>query len=156
MQDSFLFADTVGYNIRLGNMGITDQDIENVVRMVNADRFVKRLSNGFDEVLSEEGSTLSTGERQLICFARVLAFDPRILVLDEATSNIDPGTERLVQEALVKLTKRRTSLIIAHRLSTIQHADRILVLHKGEMKEEGTHHELMQKHGIYYRLYQLQ
>jgi ABC-type multidrug transport system fused ATPase/permease subunit len=156
MQDSFLFADTVGYNIRLGNMGITDQDIENVVRMVNADRFVRRLSNGFDEVLSEEGSTLSTGERQLICFARVLAFDPRILVLDEATSNIDPGTERLVQEALVKLTKRRTSLIIAHRLSTIQHADRILVLHKGEMKEEGTHHELMQKHGIYYRLYQLQ
>ncbi|MFH0811256.1 MAG: ABC transporter ATP-binding protein [Pseudomonadota bacterium] len=156
MQDSFLFADTIGYNICLGNPHITNKDLEDVARLVNADRFINKLSKGFDEVLSEEGSTLSTGERQLICFARVLAFNPKILVLDEATSNIDPGTERLVQEALVKLTSQRTSLIIAHRLSTIQRADRILVLHKGEIKEEGTHEELMTKKGIYYRLYQLQ
>ena len=156
MQDPFLFAESIEYNIRLGNNEISDADLETVSRLVNAIRFIKRLNKGFEEVISEEGTTLSTGERQLLSFARALAFDPKVLVLDEATSNIDPETERLIQEALMHLTKQRTALIIAHRLSTIQKADRILVLHQGGIKEEGTHDELMEKKGIYYRLYQLQ
>jgi len=156
MQDTFLFADSITYNITLGNAAITDEQVENAARLVNADRFIKKLSKGFDEGISEGGTTLSTGERQLLCFARALALNPQILVLDEATSNIDPETENLIQEALVNLTRQRTALIIAHRLSTIQHADRILVLHKGRIKEEGTHAQLLARRGIYYKLYQLQ
>ena len=156
MQDPFLFAENITYNIRLGNTGISDHEVARIAQAVNADRFIKKLTNNFDEVITEEGSNLSTGERQLLTFARALAFNPKILVLDEATSNIDPETERLIQDALVHLTKQRTSLIIAHRLSTIERADRILVLHKGRIREEGTHAELIAKKGIYYRLYQLQ
>jgi ABC-type multidrug transport system fused ATPase/permease subunit len=156
LQDSFLFADTIAYNIRLGNEKITQSDLEHVAQLVNADRFIERTEKKFEEVISEDGGTLSTGERQLLCFARALAANPSILVLDEATSNIDPETERLIQEALVNLTKQRTAFIVAHRLSTIQQADRILVLHKGRIREEGTHDGLMAKKGIYYKLYQVQ
>lgn len=156
LQEPFLFAETIGYNIRLGNTRVSDAALRHVARMVNADRFIGRLKAGFDHKISEDGSTLSTGERQLLSFARALAFDPAILVLDEATAHIDPETERLIQEALVRLTERRTSLIIAHRLSTIQRAHRILVLHKGRIWEEGSHEHLMARRGIYYRLYQLQ
>lgn len=156
LQDSFLFAETVAYNIRLGKESITQGDLEHVAKLVNADRFISRLEKKFDEVITEDGATFSTGERQLLCFARALAADPKVLVLDEATSNIDPETERLIQEALINLTQQRTAFIVAHRLSTIQRADRILVLHKGKIQEEGTHDRLMAKKGIYYKLYQLQ
>ena len=125
-------------------------------RAVNADRFIERLPSGFDEPVTERGSTLSAGERQLIAFARALAAEPRILILDEATSAVDSETEALIQQALGALLTGRTSIVIAHRLSTIQRADRILVLHKGTIREEGTHAELLAKRGIYYRLYQLQ
>ncbi|HNU71459.1 MAG TPA: ABC transporter ATP-binding protein, partial [Thermodesulfobacteriota bacterium] len=155
-QDSFLFADTVAYNIRLGNSAITQTELEYVARLVNADRFISRLEDKFNHIITEDGATLSTGERQLLCFARALAANPRVLVLDEATSNIDPETERLIQEALINLTRQRTAFIVAHRLSTIKRADRILVLHKGIIREQGTHDDLMAKEGIYYKLYQLQ
>lgn len=156
MQDVFIFAGDIKGNIRLGNGSITDRQVQKVARHVNADRFIERLPAGYDEEVHERGSTLSTGQRQLLAFARALAFDPRILILDEATSNIDTETEQLIQDALVKLMEGRTSIVIAHRLSTIQHADKILVMHKGKIREIGTHQELLAERGYYYRLYQLQ
>ena len=155
-QDVFLFSTTVGGNIRLNETTIDDATVERSVRIARAERLISHLPKGLDEPVVERGATLSAGEKQLLAFARVLAFDPKILVLDEATSNIDPETESLIQEALINLTKGRTCLIVAHRLSTIEHADRILVLHKGRLREEGTHRELLAKRGIYYDLYRLQ
>jgi ATP-binding cassette subfamily B protein/subfamily B ATP-binding cassette protein MsbA len=156
MQDVFIFAGDIAGNIRLGNASVTDEKVHEVARHVNAERFIERLPGGYRETVHERGSTLSTGQRQLLAFARALAFDPRILILDEATSNIDTETEVLIQDALRKLMAGRTSIVIAHRLSTIQHADRILVMHKGKVREAGTHQELLAARGYYYRLYRLQ
>ncbi len=155
-QDVFLFSTTVGGNIRLNEPNIDDATVLRCVKIARAERLIERLPKGLDEPVVERGATLSAGEKQLLAFARVMAFDPKILVLDEATSNIDPETESLIQEALANLTEGRTCIIVAHRLSTIEHADRILVLHKGRVREEGTHRELLAKGGIYYDLYRLQ
>lgn len=156
LQDVFLFTGDIKSNIRLNNKNITDNDIYRVAKYVNAHQFIKKLPEGYNSKVTERGSTLSAGQRQLLAFARALAFNPKILVLDEATANIDTETERLIQDALEKLTKGRTTLVIAHRLSTIQHADKIIVLHKGRIREIGTHQELLQKKGLYYNLYMLQ
>ena len=156
MQDVFVFAGDIKGNIRLGKESISDAEVKRVAEYVNADRFIDKLPDGYDEEVHERGVTLSTGQRQLLSFARALAFDPRILILDEATSNIDTETEHLIQEALVRLMEGRTSIVIAHRLSTIQHADKILVMHRGKIREVGNHQELLAKRGYYYRLYQLQ
>lgn len=156
LQDVFLFTGDIKSNIRLNEESITDERIKEVAAYVNADRFIERLPKKYDEPVIERGATLSAGQRQLLAFARALAFDPEILVLDEATANIDTETEALIQNALEKLVRNRTTIIIAHRLSTIQHADKIMVIHKGRIREEGTHQELLAKRGIYYALYQLQ
>ena len=156
LQDVFLFAGDIRSNIRLGNHNISQDDIERVVRHVNADRLVQRLPRGLEEEVKEGGATLSAGERQLLSFARALAVNPKILILDEATSSVDTETERLIQDALGKLMEGRTSIIIAHRLSTIQRADRIIVMHKGRIREMGTHAELMARKGFYYRFHRLQ
>ena len=156
LQDVFLFARDIKGNIRLNKEDIDDERLRDVCRIVNASGFIEKLPNGFDEPVTERGSTLSAGQRQLLSFARALAFDPSILVLDEATANIDTETEQLIQEALWRLMKGRTSVVIAHRLSTIQHVNRILVMHKGRLVEEGNHQQLLAKGGIYYKLYQLQ
>lgn len=154
-QDVFMFSGTVARNIRLGEE-IDRECVRQAAEDVNAARFIERLPNDYEEDVRERGNLLSTGQRQLLAFARALAFDPDILVLDEATSNIDTETEMLIQEAVGRLMKGRTSIVIAHRLSTIRNADRIVVLHHGEMREAGTHEELLAAQGIYYRLYQLQ
>ncbi|HEY2933003.1 MAG TPA: ABC transporter ATP-binding protein [Acidobacteriota bacterium] len=156
LQDVFLFSGTVEENISLHDPEISRERIEHASRIVNADRVVQKLPNRYLHRLNERGSTLSAGERQLLAFARCLAYDPAILVLDEATSNIDTETELLIRDGLEKLMRGRTAIIIAHRLSTIQNCDRILVLHKGELKEAGSHQELLAHRGIYYKLYQLQ
>jgi ATP-binding cassette subfamily B multidrug efflux pump len=156
LQDVFLFAGSVGDNVRLGERGISRERVEEAVRAVNADRFVSRLPKGLDTDVLERGAALSTGERQLLSFARALAFDPKVLVLDEATSSVDGQTERLIQDGLLRLMKGRTSLVIAHRLSTIRHADRILVLHRGRVREEGSHEELIRQDGVYRKLHRLQ
>jgi ATP-binding cassette subfamily B protein len=156
LQDVFLFAGTIEENIRLGERTIDRARVEASTRAVNADRFIARMPKGMESDVLERGAALSTGERQLLSFARALAFDPRILVLDEATSSVDGQTERLIQDGLLRLMKGRTSLVIAHRLSTIQHADRILVLHRGKVREEGTHEELVKQDGMYQKLYRLQ
>jgi ATP-binding cassette, subfamily B, multidrug efflux pump len=156
LQDVFLFSGKLKDNIRLNEEGISDEKIEEVSRYVNADSFISKLPSGYNEEVMERGSTFSSGQRQLLAFARALAFDPAILVLDEATSNIDTETELLIQDALTKLTRNRTTIVIAHRLSTIQHADNIIVLHKGKVRESGNHQELLAKRGMYYSLYQLQ
>lgn len=156
LQDVFLFSGKLKDNIRLNENRISDEKIEEVARYVNADGFISRLNAGYDEEVMERGSTFSSGQRQLLAFARALAFDPAILVLDEATSNIDTETELLIQDALTKLTRNRTTIVIAHRLSTIQHADNIIVLHKGKVRESGNHQELLARKGMYYSLYQLQ
>jgi ATP-binding cassette, subfamily B, multidrug efflux pump len=156
LQDVFLFSGSVGANIRLGEETIDDERLRWAAREVHALPFIERLPGGFDTVVRERGAGLSVGQKQLIAFARALAFDPSILILDEATSSIDTETEQLIQKALDRLLVERTSIVIAHRLSTIQKADRILVLHKGEIREIGTHQELLAQRGIYYRLYLLQ
>lgn len=156
LQDVFLFSGKLKDNIRLNEESISDEKIKEVARYVNADDFIGKLSEGYDAEVMERGSTFSSGQRQLLAFARALAFDPSILVLDEATSNIDTETELLIQDALTKLTTNRTTIVIAHRLSTIQHADNIIVLHKGKVREIGNHQELLAKRGMYYSLYLLQ
>ena len=156
LQDVFLFSGSVAHNIHLGNREITDEKIREVARYINAERFIERLPNKYEENVGERGSSLSVGERQLLSFARALVYDPKLLVLDEATSSVDTETEYLVQDALRKFMANRTSIVIAHRLSTIRYVDRIIVLHKGRVIEEGTHAELLAKSGHYARLYELQ
>jgi ATP-binding cassette subfamily B multidrug efflux pump len=156
LQDVHLFSGTIGGNVRLGNPEIGDEQVRGALRAVHADQFVDRLPQGIDTPVAERGATLSTGQKQLLSFARALAFDPRILVLDEATSSIDTDTELLIRDALHVLMAGRTTIAIAHRLSTIQDMDTILVLHKGQLRESGTHQQLLAQRGIYYRLYQLQ
>ncbi|HPR16809.1 MAG TPA: ABC transporter ATP-binding protein [Candidatus Cloacimonadota bacterium] len=155
-QDVFLFSGTIRDNIVLGNQAVSQEEMERVARYVNVHDFIESQPGKYLEPVMERGSTFSVGQRQLIAFARVLAYDPAIFVLDEATSNIDTETEILIQDALKKLMENRTSIIIAHRLSTIQHVDRIIVMHKGEIVEEGNHQELLAKEGLYYDLYRLQ
>jgi len=156
LQDVFLFTGTVRDNIRLANTAITNETIDQSIRYVNADSFIEKLPGKLNAEVLERGAGFSAGERQLLAFARALAFDPAILVLDEATSNIDTETESLIQDALVKLTHGRTTIVVAHRLSTIQHADKIIVLHKGRVREIGDHQALLAQGGMYYNLYQLQ
>ena len=156
LQDPFLFTGTIGGNIRLGTDRIQDAHVQQAAEDVNLAEFIRSLPKGFDEEVRERGSTLSTGQKQLISFARALAHDPKILILDEATSSVDTETEFRVRDALARMVEGRTSLIIAHRLSTIQRADKIIVMHKGQLREMGTHQELLAHRGIYYKLYQLQ
>lgn len=156
LQDVFLFSGSVEENIRLRNSRITDEKLQDAARTVHAVNFIDKLNRKYATPLGERGSSLSVGQKQLLAFARALAYDPKILVLDEATSSIDTETELLIRDALSKLLAGRTSIIIAHRLSTIQNADRIIVLHKGRIRETGTHQELLRNKGIYWKLYQLQ
>lgn len=156
LQDVFLFTGDIKSNIRLNEDYITDDEIIKACKYVNADKFIEKLPKSYDSPVNEGGTTFSQGQRQLISFARAIAFDPPILVLDEATSNIDTETESLIQDALSKITKGRTTIVVAHRLSTIKNSDRIVVLHKGKIREIGTHNELLDKQGLYYNLYQLQ
>jgi len=156
LQDPFLFSGTIGGNIRLGTERIQDEDVEQAAEDVNLADFIRALPKGFEEEVRERGSTLSTGQKQLISFARALAHEPKILILDEATSSVDTETEFRVRDALNRMVEGRTSLIIAHRLSTVQRADKIIVMHKGQVREMGTHQQLLAQHGIYFKLYQLQ
>ena len=155
-QDVFIFTGDINGNIRLREEEIGDEAIRRAAQEVNADRFIERLPHGYEEKVSERGATFSAGQRQLLSFARTLAFDPAILILDEATANIDTETEQWIQEALETLMAGRTTIMVAHRLSTIQHADKIIVMHKGRIRESGTHQELLEADGIYRKLYQLQ
>ncbi|MEX2632963.1 MAG: ABC transporter ATP-binding protein [Balneolales bacterium] len=157
LQDNALFSGSIYENITLGNPDITHEKVQQAAELVQADRFINKLPGTYDYVLQERGTSLSMGQRQLLCFVRALVYDPRILILDEATSSVDSETEALVNDALDTLMKGRTSIVIAHRLSTIRHAHQILVMHKGKIRERGTHLELLnQKEGIYRRLYELQ
>lgn len=155
-QDVFIFEGDVAYNIRLNDDAITDAQVKAAAEYVNASHFIEKLSQGYHEPVTERGATFSAGERQLLSFARTLAHNPSILVMDEATANIDTETEILIQEALEKLMDGRTTIMVAHRLSTIQHADCIMVMHKGRICERGTHRELLEQDGIYRKLYELQ
>jgi len=156
LQDVFLFSGSIANNIRLGNTEISDEQLRRAAEIVHASEFVEKLKAGYEARVGERGSSLSVGQKQLLAFARALAYDPGILVLDEATSSIDTETELLIRDAIEKLMVGRTCIIIAHRLSTIQNADRIIVLHRGRIREMGTHQELLKLKGIYWRLYQLQ
>lgn len=155
-QDVFLFTGDIKSNLTLGNENISLEDAKRAAKIVNADDFIAKLPGGYDEPVTERGSTLSAGQRQLLSFARTLAYDPAILVLDEATANIDTETERVITEALKRLMNGRTTIMVAHRLSTIQHADTIIVMHHGRIHESGSHQELLQQNGIYKKLYELQ
>jgi ABC-type multidrug transport system fused ATPase/permease subunit len=156
LQDVHLFSGTIAGNIRLGDDSIDDHRVREAARAVHAHRFIESLPGGFDARVAERGSTLSVGQKQLLSFARALAFDPAVLVLDEATSSVDTETELLIRDALHVLMSGRTTLAIAHRLSTIQDMDKILVFHKGRVREEGSHQRLLAMRGIYYKLFQLQ
>jgi len=156
LQDPFLFSGTVASNVRLGTHGISDAKMRDAARKVNILNFIESLPAGWNEPVKERGATLSVGQKQLLSFARALAHDPKILILDEATSSVDPETEFLIREASRRLLENRTSLVIAHRLSTIQNASKIVVMHKGHVREVGTHQELLQRRGIYFKLYELQ
>lgn len=156
LQDPFLFTGTIASNIRLGTNGISIERMREAARQVNILDFIETLPAGFDEPVKERGATLSVGQKQLLSFARALAHDPRVLILDEATSSVDPETEALIRDALRRMLAGRTSLVIAHRLSTIQNASKIVVMHKGHVREVGTHQELLTQRGIYYKLYELQ
>lgn len=156
LQDVFLFSGSIEDNIRLGNSDISDERVRWAAREVHADRFIERLNGGYRHVVHERGAGLSVGQKQLVSFARALAFDPRILILDEATSSIDTETEQLIQQAVDRVMAERTSVVVAHRLSTIQKCSRIIVMHHGEIKETGSHAELLRERGLYWRLYQLQ
>jgi ATP-binding cassette subfamily B protein len=156
LQDVHLFSGTIADNIRLGHHGIDDERVRRAARAVHAEPFIERMPNGFASAVAERGSTLSVGQKQLLSFARALAFDPRVLVLDEATSSVDTETELVIRDALHVLMAGRTTIAIAHRLSTIQDMDKILVLHKGQLREAGTHQELLARRGIYFKLFELQ
>lgn len=156
LQDVYLFSGTIKSNISMNDEDMPFSRIEEAAKLVGADKFINQLTNGYDEIVKERGATLSVGQKQLISFARALAFDPQILILDEATSSIDTETEIMIQKAIEKLLIGRTAIVIAHRLSTIQSADKIIVMHKGEIRETGNHQELLANRGIYYKLYQLQ
>ncbi len=156
LQDVFLFSGDIAANIRLGNQSISDDRLREAARQVHADTFIRRLPDQYSSELRERGAGLSVGQKQLISFARALAFDPRVLILDEATSSIDTETEILIRNAVERLMEDRTSLVVAHRLSTIQSVDKIIVMHKGEIRETGTHQDLLALRGLYWRLYQLQ
>ena len=156
LQDVFLFSGTVEGNIRLGRKDISDERVQWAAREVHADQFIQRLSDTYQTEVKERGAGLSVGQKQLISFARALAFDPALLILDEATSSIDTETEQLIQQAIDRVMRDRTSIVVAHRLSTIQRADQIIVLHHGEIREQGTHQELLALRGLYWKLYKLQ
>ncbi len=156
LQDVHLFSGTIADNVRLGNPAIDDARVRRAAEAVHADVFIDRLPGGLAAPVAERGATLSVGQKQLLSFARALAFDPRVLILDEATSSVDTETELLIRDALHVLMKGRTTIAIAHRLSTIQDMDKILVLHKGRLREAGTHQELLAARGIYFKLYELQ
>ncbi len=156
LQDVFVFSGDIKNNITLGDESITMDRVREVCAAVGADKFIERLPQGYHEQVKERGATLSVGQKQLLSFARALAVDPKILILDEATSSVDTETEILIQQAIQRMLRGRTSIVIAHRLSTIQRADKIIVMHKGKIREIGKHHELLAQQGIYYRLYQLQ
>ncbi|MFN8889851.1 MAG: ATP-binding cassette domain-containing protein, partial [Cyclobacteriaceae bacterium] len=155
-QDVFLFSDTIRNNITLGNKDVTDEMILHAADLVGARKFIDRLPGGLNYNVMERGATLSVGQRQLLSFIRAMVYDPKILVLDEATSSIDTETEEMIQNAISKMMINRTSIVIAHRLSTIQKANTIIVLDKGEIKESGNHEELLQKEGYYAQLHQMQ
>jgi ATP-binding cassette subfamily B protein len=156
LQDVFLFSGSVERNLTLENPDVTEQQVTDAAKIVGADRFIDRLPQKYQQDVRERGASLSHGQRQLLSFVRALVYDPEVLVLDEATSSVDTETEHLIQEALGKLLEGRTSLVIAHRLSTIRHADQILVMHKGGLRERGTHEELLAQDGLYRKLYELQ
>jgi ATP-binding cassette, subfamily B, multidrug efflux pump len=155
LQDVHLFSGTIASNIRLGST-ISDDRVRAAAEAVHLHRFIEALPHGYDTEVKERGATLSVGQKQLLSFARALAHDPRVLILDEATSSVDTETEGLIQDALRVLLKGRTAIVIAHRLSTIQNVDEILVMHKGRIRERGTHQELLAERGLYFKLYQLQ
>jgi ATP-binding cassette subfamily B multidrug efflux pump len=156
LQDNFLFAGTVRENIRYGRLNATDEEIIAAAKLANADQFIHRLPKGYDTELTERGNNLSQGQRQLLSIARAILADPRILILDEATSSVDTRTEQTIQEAMLRLMEGRTSFVIAHRLSTIRNADQILVINQGQVIERGTHEELLEQDGFYANLYNSQ
>lgn len=156
LQDVFLFSGTIAENVTLGDSEVTVEQVAEAARLVGADTFVEKLPARYESSVGERGATLSLGQRQLLSFVRALLYDPAVLVLDEATSSVDTETEEMVQQAVDVLMKGRTAVVVAHRLSTVQHANQILVLHKGKVRERGSHQELLAADGLYHRLYELQ